>query len=86
MDQKKDLDSKLDEVRELESACNKQKINLQKQEYNFYFEILSKSFLENDYIVAMERNFWEDTLLNLMCIGKQLGKKESEIKKRLVYI
>lgn len=76
----KELDSKLDEARELENDYNEQKKKLQNKEYNFYYKILQKSFLENDYIIAMERSFWENTVTKLMCIGNQLEKTESEIK------
>ncbi|MBY8909853.1 adenylate/guanylate cyclase domain-containing protein [Salinicoccus roseus] len=79
----KELNSKLDEVRKLEDTCTEQKKKLQNKEYNFYYEILQKSFLKSDYIVAMERKFWEDTVTRLMCIGKQLEKTESEIKEEI---
>lgn len=59
--------------------------SLDYSKYRFHKEALGSGFCKQEFILAMDVEFWEDHLQNVIDSGAKLGKSESKVKEEVSY-
>ena len=63
-----------------EKELLRKKLELDKDEFDFYYDVLSSGFCKKPYVIARGKDFWEDNYKSLQISGKKRGYSEEKIK------
>ena len=59
--------------------------NLQRQEYDFYCDVVGSAHCKREYTKAMGKNFWEEYCNKAVVAGKKIGKDDHQVKQEISY-
>lgn len=59
--------------------------NLQRQEYDFYRDVVGSAHCKREYTKAMGKNFWEEYCNKAVVAGKKIGKDDHQVKQEISY-
>lgn len=79
------IDDKTKQLTTKEKTLNSREIDLKKNKYAFYREVLRSGHCEEEYVKKMGQDFWEENLEYAISAGEALGKTEREVKQDVSY-
>lgn len=59
--------------------------DLQRQEYDFYCDVVGSAHCKKEYTKAMGKSFWEKYCNKAIAAGRKIGKDEHQVKQEISY-
>lgn len=81
----KELDDKLKDIvsREIRNRIKEQE--LLEKEYSFLKDVIGSGHCQEEYVLHMGKEFWEEHLKEIIKIGAKIGKDEHKVKQEISY-
>lgn len=81
----KELDDKLKDIvsREIRNRIKEQE--LLEKEYSFLEDVIGSGHCQEEYVLHMGKEFWEEHLKEIIKIGAKIGKDEHKVKQEISY-
>lgn len=81
----KELDDKLKDIvsREIRNRIKEQE--LLEKEYSFLKDVIGGGHCQEEYVLHMGKEFWEEHLKEIIKIGAKIGKDEHKVKQEISY-
>lgn len=81
----KELDDKLKNIISRENRNRVKEQELFEQKYSFLKDVIGSGHCQEEYVLHMGKEFWEEHLEKIIEIGAKIGKNEHKVKQEISY-